>query len=76
IIARFVIPKPTDATEGDPDTYAFGLVKVWLDLARDRTVVQDMAVEQEKVYTYRIAAIDEAYQEGPVAIIKTPFAVP
>ncbi len=75
IIVRYEIAKPTQ-TEDNPHVYASGLVKVWVDLERERIVILDNTVVVGTTYTYRLAAIDLAGQEGPPAVITAPIPVP
>ena len=75
VIFRFVIDKPTTGTAEVPEEYASGLVKVYIDLAHNKIVLQDMAVVFGTTYTYRIAAIDETKQEGPPVQLVAPLPV-
>jgi hypothetical protein len=74
IVTRFVIPKPTK-TAADPEEYAGGLIKVWINLADGTITLQDSTVAVGLIYTYRIAAIDTTEQEGPPATVTAEIAV-
>jgi hypothetical protein len=74
IVTRFVIPKPTHSIS-EPESYASGLIKVWVNLSAGTITLQDSTVEVGLIYTYRIAAIDATGQEGPPATKTAEIAV-
>jgi hypothetical protein len=74
IIVRFLIDKPTQ-TKDNPELYADGLIKVWVDLERHRVDAQDGAVIVGTKYTYHLSAIDLEGQEGVPTTITADIAV-
>lgn len=67
LMIRYTVPVPTSSDPSAPDEILPGLISTYLDVSRNKIILIDMAIEIGKPYTYRVAAIDAADQEGPSA---------
>ncbi len=67
LIIRYMIAIPTSSDPLNPNDIIPGLIAAYLDVSRDKIVLIDKAIIIGTGYTYRIAAIDLAGQEGPAA---------
>lgn len=67
LIIRYTIDVPTSSDPLNPNDIIPGLIATYLDVTRDKIILIDKAIIIGSDYTYRIAAIDLAGQEGPPA---------
>lgn len=67
LIIRYMVEVPTSSDPLNPDDVIPGLISTYLDVGRDKIILIDKAIVIGGSYTYRIAAIDLAGQEGPAA---------
>jgi hypothetical protein len=65
IVLRFEFEKPTTGTQTFLDNN--NLISAWLDIDRNKVLLQDGFVESGRQYIYRVSAIDESGQEGSTA---------